>query len=34
VVVQVAHFNNEKFISFNTPDDAKHQIYQAIGLEL
>ena len=34
VVVQVTHFNKKKFNGFVTLDDAKHQIFQAIGMEL
>jgi hypothetical protein len=34
VVVKVTHFNNKKFEGFVSQDDAKHQIFQAIGLKL
>ena len=34
VVVKVTHFNNKKFNGFVTFEDAKYQIFQAIGLEL
>jgi hypothetical protein len=34
VVVRVTHFNNKKFNGYITSEDAKHQIFQAIGLEL
>ena len=34
VTVKVTHFNRKKFEGFISREDAKHQIFQALGLEL